>query len=92
MTERKPYPTAEDNYKKQEKLAEIALNRAKRKFERRLSQASKVSNNNQFDAYIRSKTKCRSTIGPLIDSDSNKVIEDDKVAELLNDIFAGIHH
>ncbi len=55
MTERKPYPTAEDNYKKQEKLAEIALNRAKRKFERRLSQASKVSNNNQFNAYIRSK-------------------------------------
>ena len=83
-------PTAEDNYKKQEKLAEKALKRAKRKFERRLSRASKGSNNKQFNSYIRSKTKCRSTVGPLIDSDGNKVIEDDKVAELLNDIFAGV--
>ena len=58
---------AEENYKRQEKLAAKAVKQAKRKFERKLSKSQKGPKDKQFTSYIRSKTKGRTSVGPLID-------------------------
>ena len=73
-------------YKKVEKQCKKAVRNAKRNFEKKLA-----SNNNKkpFNAYLRSKTKCKSTVGPLIQN--SQVISNDKeISEILNNYFASV--
>jgi hypothetical protein len=60
---------------------------AKRNFEKRLAY-EKGGNSRPFYAYVKKKTKSRSTIGPLKDSENKTVSEDRGMAELLNKFFS----
>ena len=66
------------------------LTTRKRKFERKLSKSQKGPKDKQFTSYIRSKTKGRTSVGPLIDDHGNKVSEDKDVAEALNQFFSSV--
>ena len=73
-------------YKKVEKQCKKAVRNSKRKFEQKLA---KDTNKKPFNAYLRSKTKIKSGVGPLIDN--GKLITDNKeMAKILNDYFSTV--
>ena len=78
-----------EEYKRQEKKTQKEIRRSKRKFERKLSRA-KGKGNRLFNSYIRSKTKSRSTIGPLKNKEGVSITDDYGMAEILNDFFASV--
>ena len=73
-------------YKKCENACRKAVRNAKRKFELKIANNS---NEKQFNAYLKSKMKCRTNVGPL--KINNETIFDDKrIAEHLNVYFASV--
>ena len=78
-------------YKKVEKQCKNAVRRAKRNFEKKLSQDS---NKKPFNAYMKSKTKSTSNVGPL-KVNGNVISDSNSMATILNDYFSSIftqHH
>ena len=73
-----------NNFKSAEKSAKQAVRKAKRKFEKKLA-----SNGNKrpFNAYLKSKTKSRTCIGPLKTGDA-LTSDDGEMANILNNSFA----
>ncbi len=73
-------------YKKVEKNCRKAVRNAKRKFERKIASSS---NKKQFNSYLKSKTKTKTGVGPLIND--KKVVTDAKeMSDILNSYFASV--
>ncbi len=79
-------PEDEAKFKKTQKECKKAVRQAKRKFEQKIAQNG---NKRPFVAYIKSKTKSRSGVGPL--KVDNKIISGDKdMATELNKAFCSV--
>jgi hypothetical protein len=66
------------------------LNRnSKRRFEKRLA-SEKGSNNKPFFAYIKKKTKSKSSVGPLREKNKEAVTGDQETAEVLSEFFSSV--
>jgi hypothetical protein len=76
-------------YKEVEKRVRTMIRTAKRNFEKKLAAGNK-GNKRPFFAYIKRKTKTRSTIGPLKDEAGRTVTEDVDMAGLLNRTFQAV--
>ncbi len=76
-------------YDKVAKEVKYAIRRAKAKMERELA-FSGDDNGKKFRDYIKSKTKTRPKIGPLVDSNGNAVTDPRKMSGILNDYFATV--
>ena len=73
-------------YKESEKMCKKAIRKAKRKFEYKIAHSS---NKRQFVAYVKSKNKCRETIGPLMKN--GKLYTDSKdMCGILNEFFGSV--
>ena len=74
------------NYKSAEKDAKKAIRNVKRKYEQQLATNSNLK---KFNSYVKTKTKYKTTIGPL--KDGNNTISDDKdMANMLNNFFVSV--
>jgi len=73
-------------YRSVEKKCKRAVRNSKRRFEKKLA---KDTNPKPFNAYLRSKTKVRNKVGPLVIN--RKVITDSKeMAQIFNEYFATV--
>ena len=70
-------------YKKYQNRAVAEIRKAKKSFEKQLSVNIK-SDPKSFYAYVRSKSKTKTKVGPLIDSKNMQVEEDKQMCEILN--------
>ena len=75
-----------EQFKKTEKECKKCIQSAKRQFERKIAYNG---NKRPFNAYVKSKTKCRSNVGPL-KVGGNTISDDDKMASVLNDYFISV--
>lgn len=73
-------------YKKVEKDCKKAVRNSKRNFEKKLA---KDSNKKPFNAYLRSKTKVKPSIGPLVNN-GRLITDDGEMATILNDYFSTV--
>jgi hypothetical protein len=87
----KQYNTGEnvEKYKKLEKEVARKIRNAKRKLEKDLA-FSEDRNGKKFMNHVRSKTKSKSTIGPLKDERGNVVTDNKETADILNRFFASV--
>ena len=69
-----------------EKLAKSSVQSAKRKFERSLAENR---NKRPFNAYIKSKSRVKDTIGPL-KVEGKIIIDDNEMSCVLNDYFTSV--
>jgi hypothetical protein len=76
-------------YREIEKETAKKIRNAKRKLEKDLV-SGEDKNNRKFARYIKSKTKSRTTVGPLIDKDRKLVTGEKEMAEVLNKFFASV--
>jgi hypothetical protein len=86
------YGTAElhERYTRLEREAKNKIKKAKRRMERELTKGED-RNGKKFANYIKSKTKSRTTIGPLKDDQGNIVTDERKMAKILNDYFSSVY-
>jgi hypothetical protein len=84
-------PTGENRaaYERLAKNVAKVIRNAKRKCERELLR-EKDKNNRKFTKYIKSKTKARTTIGPLKGENGQLEAEDKQMANILNDFFVSV--
>jgi hypothetical protein len=82
---------AEDmaEYKRIEKEVSNKIRNAKRKLEKDLVSGPDKKNRN-FARYVKTKTKSRTTIGPLITKDKRVLTEEKDMAEELNKFFSSV--
>ncbi len=73
-------------YKRIEKETANKIRNDKRKFERGLAY-SEDKNNRKFTKYVKSKTKSKTTIGPLLNKDKKLITDEKEMAEELNRFF-----
>jgi len=78
-----------EEYKRLEKETSRKIRNAKRKLEKDLA-GGEDKNNRKFARYIKSKTKSKTTVGPLINKDGELVTEDKEIADELNRFFASV--
>jgi hypothetical protein len=76
-------------YKKLEKEKEKKIRNAKRRMEKNLAYGDD-KNNQKFVKYIKSKTKSRTTIGPLLTKEKKMLTEEKEMAEELNKFFSTV--
>jgi len=76
-------------YKKQVNKASKAVKLAKRNFEKQIAKKIK-SDPKSFYSYVKSKTKFKSTVGPLTNDKGDLVGDYREMAELLNTFFASV--
>lgn len=75
-----------DEFKQVQKACKKAVRQAKRKFERNIAENGQKKT---FNAYVKSKTKARTNVGPL--KVDNKLYTDNKdMAKILNDYFVTV--
>ncbi len=86
----KNYGTQEnlDKYKKLEREVVKKVRNAKRRLEKEIATA-REKNSRKFTEYIKSKTKSRSSIGPLR-IEGRTITEDQDMAEHFNSFFASV--
>ena len=65
------------------------LRKAKRRFEKKLSQKIKDDPKTYY-AYVRSKTKTKETVGPLTDGEEKVITDNMLTATIMNDHFASV--
>ena len=82
---------AEDmaEYKRIEKEVSNKIRNAKRKLEKDLV-SGPDKNNRNFARYVKTKTKSRTTVGPLITKDKRVLTEEKDMAEELNKFFSSV--
>ena len=87
----KSYGTFEslEKYKKLEKDVVKKVRNAKRKMEKEIAN-TKENNNKKFTSYIKSKTKSKSTIGPLRNTEGQLITDDRGMADELNKYFSSV--
>jgi hypothetical protein len=78
-----------DKYREAEKQAVKKIRNAKRNFEKKLEK-EKNGNSRPFYAYLKGRTKSRPTIGPLKGGRGETVLEEVKMADILNEFFASV--
>jgi hypothetical protein len=76
-------------YREQEKKVKNMIRTAKRKFEKKLA-VGNDGNKRPFFAYVKQKTKSRSTVGPLKDGNGQTVSDTVDMADLLNSTFKSV--
>jgi hypothetical protein len=76
-------------YKKVQNKAVKEYRKAKRNFERKLAKDIKV-NPKSFYVYVRSKTKVRDAVGPLVNSAGIKESDHEEMCNILNDYFGTV--
>ena len=70
-------------YKKYQNRAVAEIRKATKSFEKKLSVNIK-SDPMSFYAYVRSKSKTKTKVGPLIDSQNMPVEEEEQMCDILN--------
>ena len=76
-------------YMKAARQADKEMRQAKRRFERKL--ATNIDKDRKsFFAYVRSRSKAKPTIGPLVDGSDTTVLQPEEQAERLNQYFASV--
>ena len=78
-----------NDYKVQEKLIKKAVRKAKKSYEKHISKTSN-SSEKKFNSYIKSRTKVKTSIGPLKDENGETHTNPKKMAEILNNFFSGV--
>jgi hypothetical protein len=78
-----------ENYKMLEKEAAKKIKQAKKKFEKDMA-FSNDKNRKNFSNYIKSKTKSRTTIGPLKTAEGSITANKTEMANTLNGFFASV--
>ena len=82
-------PALRTRYENLRKSVTKMIRNAKRKMEKELAN-ERSKNEKKFSRYIRSKTKSRTTIGPLQGRDGNKITGDKDMANELNMQFSSV--
>ena len=77
-------------YKKQGNKASKAVRLAKRDFEKQIAAKIKRDSKSFYKKYVNSKSKVRSTVGPLIDGKGVLMNDDKKMGDRLNSYFASV--
>jgi len=80
---------ASEHYKEVEKKVKNMIRNAKRGLERKLAN-EKEKNSKPFYRYVKGKTKCRTTVGPLKDSQGTVVSDEREMAEQINEYFCTV--
>ena len=88
LWQRDKYKPDQNEYKEHEKLTKNLIRNAKRSFEKKLA-AGGGGNSRPFFAYVKQRTKCRPSIGPL-KANGIKISGDVEMAELLNNCFGDV--
>jgi hypothetical protein len=78
-----------EEYKILEKLTAKKIRNAKRKMERDLARGED-KNNRRFARYIKSKTKSKTTVGPLINQDKELITGEREMATEFNKFFSSV--
>ena len=78
-----------EEYRTADKEVKNLIRRSKRSYEKRLA-ADGRANKRRFYAYVKNKTKCRTTVGPLKDENGRKVTSDTDMAAILNSFFCSV--
>ncbi len=65
------------------------IRNAKKKFKKRLPD-DKSGNSRPFYTYVKKKTKSRTAIGPLLDSEKKSITGEKEMADLLNGFFSSV--
>ncbi len=76
-------------YRAIEKETAKKIRNAKRKFEKNLVNGED-KNNRKFARYIKSKTKRKTTVGPLLSVDKQIITDEREIAEELNKFFSSV--
>jgi len=76
-------------YREIEKKVKNLIRNAKRNYERKLARQSK-ENSRPFYAYLKRKTKSRTSVGPIRDSNGDTITDPGKMAELINNYFSSV--
>ena len=76
-------------YKKYHNRAVAEIRKAKKSFRKKLSVNIK-SDAKSFYAYVRSKSKTKTKVGPLIDSQNIQMEEEEQMCEILNKYFSSV--
>jgi hypothetical protein len=76
-------------YKRIEKEVSNKIRNVKRKLEKDLV-CGPDKNNRNFARYVKTKTKSRTTVGPLITKDKRVLTEEKDMAEELNKFFSSV--
>jgi hypothetical protein len=76
-------------YKDVEKRAANAIGNPKRNFEKKLAK-EKSKNSKPFYAYLKDKTRSRTTVGPLKGKDKSTINSNSGMGSELNNFFAGV--
>jgi hypothetical protein len=77
-----------EEYREADKKVKRLIRNSKRRFEKKLAEGN-GNNNRPFFAYIKKKTKSKSSVGPLKNK-GEVVAEDQDMAELLNEFFSSV--
>ena len=77
------------SYKRERNKATKALRKAKKRYEKKLSEKIKEDPKSYY-AYVRSITKMRETVGPLTDNQGNAISDDLKAADTMNNCCASV--
>ena len=76
-------------YKVAQNRAVKEFRKAKKKFEQKIARDARF-NLKKFYSYVRSKTQINDVVGPLKDSDGNKITDPTKMSNMLNDYFGTV--
>ena len=74
-------------YKKYQNRAIAEIHKAKKPFEKKLSENIK-SDPKSFYAYVQSKSESKSKVRPLVNSLNMQVEDEEQICEILNDYFS----
>ena len=75
-------------YKESEKRVQQGKRRAKRALEKKLARSEK--SDRMFNAYVKSKTKSKVSVGPLKDANGKVISDSMEMAEELNSFFSSV--
>jgi hypothetical protein len=76
-------------YKALEKETAKKIRNAKRKLEKNLA-SGEDKNNRKFTKYVKSKTKSKTSVGPLLSKEKKLITEEKEIAEELNKFFSSV--
>jgi hypothetical protein len=76
-------------YKALEKEIAKKIRNAKRKLEKNLA-SGEDKNNRKFTKYVKSKTKSKTSVGPLLSKEKKLITEEKEIAEELNKFFSSV--
>jgi hypothetical protein len=79
----------EEEYRRIEKETANKIRNAKRKLGRELV-SDKDKNNRKFNKYVKSKTKSRTTIGPILIKDKKLLTDEKEMAEELDSFLSSV--